>query len=522
VNSTELKPNDLELLRERGISVHEIERQLALFARPPHPVKLVRPCTLGDGIRRIDADEHRACLAAFEAARETGRCLKFVPASGAASRMFAALLRILNRPGPLRREDLRALAAGGDGAARETLRVMEEMRRLPFRELLRQALAREGLDLAALLTHGDYRPILDALLTPHGLELAQFPKGLLPFHRYEDGPRTAFEEHLVEAAAYARDGAGRCRMHFTVSPEHQDRFQALLDAVRPGYERKYGVRYDVGFSSQKPATDTLAVGLDNQPFRTEDGALVLRPGGHGALLENLNDLQADLVFIKNIDNVTNEDRIEQTVLWKRLLGGYLCLLQQRIFGHRSRLQGADERAVEAAQRFTVQELGIEVPDAVQAAGTAARRDFLRRALHRPLRVCGMVRNTGEPGGGPFWVRDARGELGVRVVETAEIDTDSEEQRRILGASTHFSPVDLACGLRDAEGRHFVLRQYVDPDAVCISEKSIGGRGLRALEHPGLWNGGMAYWITVFVEVPDATFNPVKTVADLLRPAHQPR
>jgi len=518
----DLTPKDLQLLRERGIDAEEIHRQLAAFARPAPPVRLVRPCTVGDGIHRIGAAEHRDCLAAYAAAAAAGRFLKFVPASGAASRMFAAALRILNRPGPLPRGELRALADGDDAAARETLRVLDEIGRFAFHAPLRQSLAAAGMDLAALLTHGEYRPVLEHLLTPRGLDLAQLPKGLLPFHRYADGPRTAFDEHLVEAAAYAADGAGRCRAHFTVSPEHHDRFQAAFAAARPRYEEKYGVRYDVGFSTQKPSTDTVAVDLDNRPFRTAAGDLLLRPGGHGSLLANLTDLQADLVFIKNIDNVTIEDRTETTVLWKRLLGGSLCLLQQRIFGHRSRLQAGDDRALEPALRFARAQLGIEMPGAVQAQGTVAQRDFLSQALHRPVRVCGMVRNRGEPGGGPFWVRDGRGELGLRIVERAEIDAGAAEGRRIFAAATHFSPVDLVCGLRDAEGRAFDLPRFVDADAVCITEKSSAGRRLRALEHPGLWNGGMAYWITVFVEVPDATFHPVKTIADLLRPAHQPR
>ena len=514
-------PRDLEILRLHAIPVEEAERQLRLFARPPHFLHLDRPCTIGDGIRRLGETEHATYLEAYEAARLAGRFLKFVPASGAASRMFAALLEALHGSTSLRRADL---AARHDDAADEVLRFADSLPRFAFHDLLRQSLAAAGHDLDTVLAGGDLRTALEHLLSEKGLAYADVPKALLPFHRYAGGPRTAFEEHLVEAAREIADRDGRCRLHFTVAPDWLPRFQALLSARGPGLESQFGVRFDIGFSSQQPSTDTLAVDLEGRPFRTDAGDLLLRPGGHGALLENLAALGADLVMIKNIDNVTTEDHLADTLLWKKVLGGYLCSMQQRLFAHMSRLQagGVGERAVEIALRFARDDLGLSVPPAVAAAGTAAQRDFLLQRLDRPLRVCGMVHNRGEPGGGPFWVRGGDGESTVQIVERAQIDTSDAEQRRLFASMTHFSPVDLVCGLRDARGRSFVLQRYVDPEAVFISEKSSAGRKLRALEHPGLWNGGMSRWITLLVEVPDTTFNPVKTISDLLRPAHQPR
>lgn len=505
-------PGDLEVLRHRGIAVDEAERQLAVFAMPPAPLRLERPCALGDGIRLLEPHEHATCLRAYEKAREAGRLLKFVPASGAASRMFADLAEFLNATpsGPI----------PAHAASPEVRRFITNIDRFAFVEELRRSLAAAGLALETLIAAGDLRPLLEHVLGPEGLGAAALPKGLLPFHRYTDGPRTAFEEHLVEAAQTVAAADARCPLHFTVSPEHQNGFETLLEARRAGLERRFGVRFDVSFSSQKPSTDTLAVDTHNQPWRDAAGSLLLRPGGHGALLENLNDLQADLVAIKNIDNVTVEQHLASTLQWKRLLGGILCLLQEKLFAHVSRLSdpGAGDADVELALRFARDDLQLALP-AVPARGDTGRR-FLLERLQRPLRVCGMVRNRGEPGGGPFWVRGGDGLAQIQIVERAQIDPHSLEQQRIFAAATHFSPVDIVCGVRDRAGRPFDLHRFVDRDAAVLTEKSSQGRKLRVLEHPGLWNGGMAAWLTVLVEVPDSTFNPVKTVMDLLRPAHQ--
>jgi hypothetical protein len=517
---------DLDGFRQRGIPIEEIERQLRLFQEPPPPIRIERPCSLGDGIRRLHESDHGEYLSAFEAARAAARCMKFVPASGAASRMFASLLEMLQHPSNLKRSEVERLASSEDPAAEETLRFIDSIEGFAFHDSLAWSMAVDARtpSLEAALQRGEYRPILEHVVTPVGLNLATTPKGLLPFHSQAEGARTPFEEHLVETAAYVADANRRCRVHFTVSPEHQGRFESRRDAVLQRYNSRYDVDLQVEFSAQKPSTDTLAVDLDNRPFRTSSGEVLLRPGGHGALIGNLDDLQGDVVYIKNIDNVTIEERTSESVQWKKLLGGFLCRVQERIFAHRSRLDASpsEERAVESALRFVREELLGDVPESLQEQGAQALRAYLLRWLHRPVRVCGMVRNAGEPGGGPFWVTGADGVRSVQIVERAETDTRSESQRRIFDSATHFSPVDLVCGVRDAAGRPFNLRRHVDLAAVFISEKSSEGRPLRALEHPGLWNGGMADWITLLVEVPDSTFNPVKTITDLLRPAHQPR
>ncbi|UCE02495.1 MAG: DUF4301 family protein [Candidatus Latescibacterota bacterium] len=519
-------PRDLDGFRRHGIALKEIERQLRLFREPPPPIRVERPCSLGDGIRRLDESERAECLSAFEAARAAARCIKFVPASGAASRMFASLLEMLQHPFKLERRELERLAASEDAAVAETLRFIDSIEEFAFRDSLDRSIALHAPtpSLEVALQRGEYRLILEHVVTSVGLDLATTPKGLLPFHSQAEGARTPFEEHLVETAAYVADANRHCRVHFTVSPEHQERFESRRDAVLQRYNSRYDVDLHVEFSTQEPSTDTLAVDLVNRPFRTSSGEILLRPGGHGALIGNLDDLQGDLVYIKNIDNVTIEERTRESVLWKKLLGGFLCRTQERIFAHWSRLDGSpgDEHAVESALRFVREELLGDVPESLQEQDAQALRAYLLRWLHRPVRVCGMVRNTGEPGGGPFWVAGADGMRSVQIVERAETDTRSESQQRIFDSGTHFSPVDLVCGVRDAAGTPFDLRRHVDLAAVFITEKSSEGRPLRALEHPGLWNGGMADWITLLVEVPDSTFNPVKTITDLLRPAHQPR
>ncbi len=440
---------DLRQLERHGIDEQEARRQLELFRRPPAWTDIVRPCTPNDGVLVLDEPEQDRLARAFEQGRRRRRLVKFVPASGAATRMFRDLLA----------RDEKAVQ-----------RFMKEVHRFPFAE-----------DLEAALRDGRPETAIDALLSDTGLGYADLPKGLLKFHRYPDGSRTPFEEHLREAVTVLAGEDGVARVHFTVSPEHLERFATLLDEVRPGIEAGSGVRLQVGFSTQSPSTDTLAVDLDDRPFRTEDGRLLLRPGGHGALIDNLAALEADAAFLRNIDNVQPEHARSVTQRWQAALGGLLLALQ-------------DGELAEVRSGF------VE---------------------GRPLRVCAVVRNTGEPGGGPFWVRGADGTTSRQIVETAQIDPDSDEQQARLRASTHFNPVNMVCALRDPDGRRFDLREYIDEDAVIVARKSAGGRELKALERPGLWNGAMAYWNTVFVEVPLETFTPVKTVFDLLRPEHQP-
>jgi Domain of unknown function (DUF4301) len=475
-------------LRERGISEDEANRQLALVAAPIGYADVVRPCRLGDGIEAIPDDRQDELIALHEEAARQGRCSKFVPASGAATRMFQDVLT---------GRGVDALLTGLD--------------RLAFADDVRAELAFRGYDLDVLKEAGSGAEVVDALLGADGLGYATIPKGLVPFHRYANGARTAFEEHLVEAAGYVRDDNGVCRVRFTVSPEHLHAFRLLAERVVPAYERTLGVRFELAFSVQKSATDTVAGSPGGGPFIADDGSLVLRPSGHGALLENLAEAPGDLVFIKNIDNVQTEALRADTLRWKKILGGRLVELQRAVFVHVARLRSrpVNPECAAQAEEFAQSEFGL-----------AARGPAGPPLFERPIRVCGVVRNTGEPGGGPYWMRTRDGRVTRQIVEAGQIDPASEAQRAVLREATHFNPVDLVCGLLDVSGHPFALREFVDPRAVMISGKSQKGRDLLALERPGLWNGAMAEWITVFVEVPISTFTPVKTVADLLRPEHQ--
>jgi hypothetical protein len=516
-----LKEDDLQQIRARGVDADDVRRQLAILRDPPPYTRLLRACAAADGIRVLGEAEVAAALAAHERAAAAGRFTCFVPASGAATRMFRALLAVLEREPKLDATRLEALASGGDKDAREVHEVWTSLARFAFVPVLRDVLAKDGVDLDAAVRDGDVATVLAALLHEHGLDYAALPKGLLAFHRYSDAPRTACEEHLVDAATYARAANGAVRLHLTVSPQHLAGFKELLARAQPGHERRLGARFTIGFSHQEPSTDTVASDLDGNPFRDADGRLLFRPGGHGALLENLGRADADLAYVKNIDNVVPDHLKAPVVHWKKVLGGLLATLQEKIFGALRRLDdGSDPTAVDDALVLLRDELGIVPPDGT-ANDAASRRAFARAKLDRPLRVCGMVPCEGDPGGGPFWVRARNGEASPQIVETAQVDVADAAQQAMLAGSTYFNPVDLACGLRDHRGKPFDLARHVDHEAVFISEKSSGGRKLRALERPGLWNGSMADWSTVFVAVPTATFNPVKTINDLLKPQHQP-
>jgi hypothetical protein len=478
---------DLRQMAELEIAPEEAMRQIELFRNPPPFTRVVRPCTPGDGIRMIFDSDHDRLLGFWEEAALQGRIGKLVPASGAASRMFKALL-----------EDLHDCPAEPSAEVRQ---VMDNLHRFAFFE-----------ELEAALRQGERRAVLEHLLTGKGLGYADLPKALLAFHRYPEGPRTSFEEHLVEAAATTRDANGICRLHFTVSPGHEDELRRLLEEVRPRYEERLGARFEVSFSFQNRSTDTLAVDPENRPFRAKDGSLLFRPGGHGALIRNLHDLARegwDIVLLKNIDNVVPDDRKAAGLLWKKLLAGALLALQKRIFGYLERLEDAPSvtpELLEEVEKFMTDALVRPVPPEISLRAEELRQYFLRI--------------QGEPGGGPFWVESPGGEVSLQIVEASQIDPGDSTQQKILRSSTHFNPVDLACALRDRHGQPYDLERYIDPTTVFIAKKSHEGRTLKALERPGLWNGAMADWNTVFVEVPDATFAPVKTVLDLLRPEHQ--
>lgn len=467
---------DLRQIEAHGLTLGQVERQIENFRRGFPSLKVVRAASPSDGIEVLSPEQVAAAVERYDSA--DADVVKFVPASGAATRMFKELFEFLND--------------GRRGKGIDTL--IENIDRFAFYPELTQYAAK-----------GDDDRKIVAAIVRDGLAYGSKPKGLVTFHAYDDGARKAVEEHLVEGAMYAVHN-GRVRLHFTVSPEHRAGFEQLLARVTPRYEERFGVRYDISFSEQKPSTDTIAVNPDNTPFRTDDGSLLFRPAGHGALIENLNDIDADIVFIKNIDNVTTDARKADTVTYKKALAGILLELQSLRNEALARLDAGDEAfAAQAAER-----LGVQLPAAYDAA-------LLRRVLDRPVRVCGMVRNEGEPGGGPFWVENADGTRSLQIAESSQI---SPEDMPLMKGATHFNPVDLVCGVRDARGAKYDLRRYVDPATGFISSKSSGGRELRAQELPGLWNGAMADWNTIFVDVPISTFSPVKVVQDLLRAQHQ--
>ncbi|MFP4667317.1 MAG: DUF4301 family protein [Desulfosalsimonas sp.] len=522
MNRVELSSEDISGIREHGLSVEEVERQVGIFKKGVVYADLDRPCTVGDGIKRLSDQDLEEYIRMYEQASGKRQITKFVPASGAATRMFKFLLKAADQFDRIDYREVFKLAEKESGDYEELLRFMDNIDKFAFYASLRSRMKYDGINAEKLIEQGDFTEIIDYLLSEKGLGYASKPKGLILFHRYTGGARTAFEEHLVEAASYVKDKKGVSRLHFTVSPEHRSGFEGLLRRVQGDYETAYGVSYDVGFSEQSPSTDTIAVDMDNRPFRDSNGDLVFRPGGHGALLGNLDRLQADVVFIKNVDNVVPDRLKDETYLWKKVLGGYLFMTEEKIREHLERItaEKTEEEDIEAALRFVEKELCIGLPDYLADATPEKKQAFLVDRLQRPLRVCGMVPSTGEPGGGPFWVKDKNGGASIQIVEKAQIDPDSAEQQGILTSLTHFNPVDIVASLRDRNAKPYDLNEYVDPETVFISVKSKDGRDLKALEHPGLWNGAMAGWNTVFVEVPLITFNPVKTVNDLLRKEHQ--
>jgi hypothetical protein len=507
---------DIADMEQRGISPETVKAQVSGFIKGFPPVIIDRPARPGDGIAVPDEDKMQALMELYDLMRTKRQFLKFVPASGAATRMFKSLFSWRERL--TAGEDIHEIT-DDDPAAKDFFDRLPEM---AFWDDLVSEMCREDLNASHLLADSNYLPVIGSILGDYGLDYASSPKGLIVFHRYGDHCRTAMEEHLVEGALYARDGHDVVKIHFTVSPSHVNAFKEKIKKVEARYASEYGVQFDISYSIQKPSTDTIAVDSDNNPFRDENGSLVFRPGGHGALIENLNDLDADAVFIKNIDNVVPDHLKEPTTRYKKVLAGLLFDVQEKISYWLDRLDAGqlEDEDYREAVAFASGELCIDkghFPD-----DAAKGSEILFRLLNRPVRVCGMVKNEGEPGGGPFWIKNPdTGMKSLQIVESSQVDMNDGGQAGLFNGASHFNPVDLVCGIKDYRGRKFDLRQYVDHETAFISSKSKDGKALKALELPGLWNGSMAGWITLFVEVPIITFNPVKVVNDLLRPEHQP-
>ena len=499
---------DLQQIRSKGISIDDINQQIKHFQQGFPPADITLPATPGKGIMLLNEGDQQHYKDVYLDNAPDFRIIRLVPSSGAASRMFKSLFNAqdnLKGKSIQQQEEWIANKKNVKGFFRK-------LEHYPFFEDLR---IKEGDEPAV---------ILDQLLGRDGLNYGNKPKGLLKFHKYsETDRRVAFEEHLREAVKYCESRDGMVRMHLTVSPENLDGFQTEAARIIPGIEKEKGVNIDLSFSFQKPETDTIAVDQENEPFRNPDGTLLFRPGGHGALIRNLDALDADLAFVSNIDNVAPDRLKNHRVEQKQVLGGVLLEIRSKIFYYLQQLDGdekPEKTGLVSMVSYLHERLGIAIPKMLGSWDVSDLKKWLVKSMNRPIRVCGMVRNEGEPGGGPFYVRSESGEVSLQIVESSQIDLENPEKVKIVQGSTHFNPVDLVCSLRDYQGEKFNLSHFVDHNTGFISEKSVGGKSLKALELPGLWNGSMAGWLTLFVDVPMETFTPVKTVFDLARKEHR--
>jgi hypothetical protein len=492
-----LTENDIAQLHQRGINAADLVALIHQFTQDTLPVHLEKPCIKGDGILVLSATDCHRFQRRYEQLMPSKRVVKFVPASGAASRMFKHLFNY---------------------SPNLTTDLVEEFilnfDRFPFLYALREAMKNEEVDLDQCVRNNDWSTIFSYILSEDGLGYASAPKGMVLFHLYSDGARTAFEEHLHEAMGYAKEFLGVCRLHFTVPAPQKEAVEHFLRKKAAAFRFE---EFDLSFSVQSENTDMIALDRNNEPLRHSDGTLIFRPAGHGALIHNLEASEADLIFIKNIDNVTTDEMRDETIFYKKVIGGLLLDVQQAIHALLDELEqntpGILQRAVEFVREWFQPSLPLGLSE-------EQLRHYMVQRLNRPLRVCGMVRNEGEPGGGPFWVRMEDGSLSKQIVERSQIDPHNVEQSLVFENSTHFNPVDIVCALRDRHGRPYVLNNYIDHSTGFVTEKFVEGKVIKALELPGLWNGAMALWNTIFVEVPVSTFTPVKTVNDLLRPGHQ--
>ena len=504
-----LSQKDLKQIAEKGISEQQIAVQLEEFKTGFPFLKLEAAAAIGKGIVAPDQQERENMIEAWDKYKEAGyKVVKFVPASGAASRMFKNMFAFLTADYDVPTTDFEKTYFDNIGKFAF------------YKELDQKCIENNGMGIQQLIENGNYKAVVGNMLKAEGLNYGQLPKGLLLFHNYPEGPRTPMEEHLVEGALYAAS-KGEANVHFTVSHEHMELFEKKVEEKKDGYAQKYGIHYNISFSEQKPSTDTLAANPDNSPFRTEDGKLLFRPGGHGALIENLNEIDADVIFIKNIDNVVPDRLKQETVDYKQVIAGLLVTLQEKAFEYLRLLDTGNytHEQLEEIIRFVQRDLCCRKKD-IKLLEDAELVVYLRNKLNRPMRVCGVVKNVGEPGGGPFLTYNQDGTVSLQILESSQIDKSNADYQKMFTEGTHFNPVDLVCAVKDYKGKPFDLPKFVDKTTGFISSKSKNGKELKALELPGLWNGAMSDWSTVFVEVPLGTFNPVKTVNDLLREQHQ--
>ena len=509
---------DIKLVKEKGITLDKIMTQVEIFKKGIPSVVLKSAATINEGIYRLSNEEKESLLRLYETKLEKLDTIKFVPASGAATRMFKDLFRFLDTY-DYEKERLNSYTNYQKATAIRLFLIGLE--KFPFYDKVMAKIQKWYPKFNELSEGKQLYLFVETMLRVKGLNYGAYPKGLLPFHKYSDEMTTAFEEHLYEAVGYGTAN-GKAKLHFTIGKDHLEAFEYAFEDIRKKVEKKTGVDFDITYSFQKSETDTVAVTMENKLFRKENGEVLFRPGGHGALIENLNDLEADIIFIKNIDNVVVRKYQDDVADYKKVLAGKLIEIQNKIFEILKEIDKcipSEEKLLEIKE-FMEKQLNIMFPYDFDKFSEEFKLDFLRSSLNRPIRVCGMVENEGEPGGGPFWVKGVRGRITLQIIETAQINKNDERQLGILKRATHFNPVDIVCGVKNYKGEKFDLRNYIDETAGFITIKSIKGEKLKALELPGLWNGAMANWISVFVEVPLTTFNPVKTINDLLKSAHQ--
>ena len=502
-------PEDLARFEAKKITSKQVISQLNDFKNGFPFLELAGSASIEKGILKLDETAENTFLNAWDQyLAQDHNVQKFVPASGAASRMFKDLFEFLE-------SDL-------DTPSNPFMtKFFAEIHRFAFaKELDAMCLKNTGDTIDGLIEATNFKAVVQNLLLPIGLNYGSLPKGLLRFHAYGDEKRKAVVEHLVEGALYARTKGNQVNVHFTVSPEHRAFFEAEVKASAPAVEKGYGIQLNISFSEQKSSTDTVAADSENNPFR-EKGQILFRPGGHGALIENLNDLEADVVFVKNIDNVVPDRLKDTTVRYKKIIAGILVARQKKVFEYIHTLENGkyDRAHLLEIIHFVQDDLCTRNPDTKNLEDSELAV-YLINKLNRPIRVCGMVRNQGEPGGGPFWAYNSDGTVSLQILESTQIDLNNAHNKEMFEQGTHFNPVDLVCAIRNHQGEKFKLTDFVDPKTAFISYKSKNGKELKALELPGLWNGAMSNWNTIFVEVPAITFNPVKTVNDLLRPEHQ--
>lgn len=508
---------DLHQIEERGITPEKVEQQIDIFKRGNITVTISEAATVKNGILQISEEEGEQLISFYNREKDRLNILKFVPASGAATRMFKPFYSFLKEYDPAR-EELDAYLDRKNDAQLELF--MSRYKDLPFYEEVLEKAQDLHPDFSELSEEEQKYLFTQIMLEERGLNLGDQPKGLIPFHKYEDHVASAFEEHLWEAVDYA-SYQDKVRIHFTIAEEHREKFEAEARRITPRLESETGMSFEITYSYQDPKTDTIAVTIEDEPFRDEKGDLFFRPGGHGALIENLNEQEADIIFIKNIDNVVVPKNRKLHSHCKEMLAGKLLELQEKIFTCLEKLDDeVSKNDLDEIIDFLRNQLNAGLRVNFEELATAEKISVLRRKLNKPLRICGMVKNEGEPGGGPFWISHKDGSVSLQIIESSQIDHENYQQSKIAQEATHFNPVDVVCSIKDYRGWKFDLREFVDEEACFISKKNKDGKELKALELPGLWNGAMANWNTIFVEVPVETFNPVKTVTDLLKPSHQ--